>query len=520
MRAFFVRLALAALLLPVGCQTLHDKSPPAGSPSALKVDAVNLAEALAHYSQSLISESTPGGLEAGLRQLRMASESDPSYLPLSMKVAATYLARKEFDQALAVLQRAKTVHPDSADIRLLLGIVHQLKEAPGPAIREYEAAQRLAPDQADAYLRLATLYAAATRFSKTLSVIDVALRKVADQDTLIEFCENMGRLYLQGGQPRDALKLFERIQRRRPDDPLIKELIARCHAAVGDRKQALAELLELERTQPESRPRALLLGELYEDDGDFVRAEEYVSRVVRGAPHDVLTWLKLANIQFRTAPDRALQTLQEAVTNNPTDLSSRAFLGLLYSRNRQFDAAIGIFAEIEKSLSKESAVSMVLRPQFYFWYGSACEQAGKLEEAERLLEKCVAMDPESAQALNYLAYMWATKGTKLDRALEYVTRALEVEPDECAYLDTLGWVHYQRGDYREALKYLKKAYAGAPEEPVIAEHVGDAWAALNNRDEAVRFWRLSLKLDPRNAPLREKLVKMGIEPASLPAIPK
>ncbi|MEI6150352.1 MAG: tetratricopeptide repeat protein, partial [bacterium] len=128
-----------------------------------------------------------------------------------------------------------------------------------------------------------------------------------------------------------------------------------------------------------------------------------------------------------------------------------------------------------------------------------------IQEAERLLERCIALDPEFAQALNYLAYMWAVKKVDLDKAQDYVERALAIEPDEGAFLDTLGWVYYQKGAYKEALTYLEKAVARMPDDSTVTEHVGDVWAALENPRQARRFWKLSLKQDPLNIGVRKKL---------------
>jgi Tfp pilus assembly protein PilF len=131
------------------------------------------------------------------------------------------------------------------------------------------------------------------------------------------------------------------------------------------------------------------------------------------------------------------------------------------------------------------------------------------------MERCVALDPEFAQALNYLAYVWAEKGVNLDKAHEYVTRALKLQPREGAFLDTLGWIYYRKGAFREALDYLQQAL-GIEDDPVIADHVGDTWSALGEPAKAERFWRRSLKLDPSSTAVRAKLVKAGVAAESLP----
>jgi tetratricopeptide (TPR) repeat protein len=478
----------------------------------------NLAEALAHYSQALISEATLGGAEASLRHFRQAAQEDPSYLPLSLTVAAGYLARREFDQALMILDRARQTHPDSADLRLLLGIVYQIKQLPREAAREYRAAIRAAPERSDAYVRLATLYASEDRFGKAFAAIDAGFKAAQDPAGLVELCDSMGRLYFAGGRPKDALPFLLRIEDRLPDNLLIKEMIARCQVALGKNRQAIAGLEALQKARPDSPAISLLLGDLYETEGDAARAEEALARAAKLPAEDATAELRLAMLQLKRDRAKAVETLLTAVKEHPTDLSVRAFLGLLYSYQKRYADAIREFEAIEEQAEKDPVAARRLLPQFYFWYGSVCEQAGRMTDAERLMERCVALDPEFAQALNYLAYVWAEKGDNLDKALDYVTRALKLQPKEGAFLDTLGWVYYKKGAFREALDYLQQAL-DAESDPVIADHVGDAWLALNEPRKAERFWRLSLKLDPHKAAVREKLIKAGVAAESLPPAP-
>ena len=519
MRAIHRWLAAAPLLVLVGCGTFHDRAPSAGSRSLSETDRADLAEALAHYSQALISESTLGGNNSSLWHFRQAAQKDPAYLPLCLSVAASYLARRDYDQALFILSQARAYHPDSVDLSLLLGIVYQLKQMPRQAIREYQAATRAAPDRADAYVRLATLHATEEHVRAALSVVDAGFKRVKDPARLIEFCDSMARLYFAGNQPAYALPFLERIQARKPENLPVKEMIARCQAATGHRREAIALLLEVEKEQPGEVAANLLLGELYEAEGDLTQAEEALSRVAKSPAADTAVALRLAMVQLKTGRAKAVKTLQDAAASHPDDLGIRAFLGLLYSHQKQYAEAVKEFEAIESVAEKDPVAATRLHPQFYFWYGSACDQMGRFKDAERLMERCVAMDPESAQALNYLAYLWAERGVELDKAQEYVEKALKLDPGEGSYLDTLGWVYYKKGAYHEALAPLKKALATGVADAVVADHLGDTWFALQDQDKAVRFWKLSLRQDPGNVSVRQKLIKAGLDPKTLPVPP-
>ena len=158
----------------------------------------------------------------------------------------------------------------------------------------------------------------------------------------------------------------------------------------------------------------------------------------------------------------------------------------------------------------------LLRAQFYFSYGSALERSGRLADAEVALEQCLKLDRDFAEAWNYLAYMWADRGVHLPKAMEYVHEALKREPDNGAFLDTLGWVHFRQGRTEEALKHLERSIEALPgEDATVLDHTGDALARLGREAEAVKRWTRAFVLDPTIAGLRAKLEARKVDLAPL-----
>jgi len=103
-------------------------------------------------------------------------------------------------------------------------------------------------------------------------------------------------------------------------------------------------------------------------------------------------------------------------------------------------------------------------------------------------------EPDHAAAMNFIGYLLAERGKDLDEAERLVRRALELRPDTGSFLDSLGWILFQRGDYPRAVEVLEKAVAFEPEEPVILEHLGDAYHRLSRPQEAARAWRGALEV--------------------------
>ena len=121
----------------------------------------------------------------------------------------------------------------------------------------------------------------------------------------------------------------------------------------------------------------------------------------------------------------------------------------------------------------------------------------------------------NAAACNYLAYMWAEKGVKLDQAFKYVSKALKLNPKSGAFLDTLGWIYYMNEQYKEALEQISHAAEIIPDDPTIIDHLGDVFDKLGDEKQALSHWERSFVLDPENAKVAEKLSQHGADVEAL-----
>jgi Flp pilus assembly protein TadD len=147
-----------------------------------------------------------------------------------------------------------------------------------------------------------------------------------------------------------------------------------------------------------------------------------------------------------------------------------------------------------------------------FDLGVLYDKQGRAAEAEAEMTAVIERDPRHARALNYLGYTWAERGLNLDEAEALIRRALEVDPDDGYYVDSLGWVQFRRGHYDEAVATLEHAVELVPEDPVITEHLGDAYAKAGKKQRAIETYRRSLELDASKAEVRKKLEELTGHP--------
>jgi tetratricopeptide (TPR) repeat protein len=146
-----------------------------------------------------------------------------------------------------------------------------------------------------------------------------------------------------------------------------------------------------------------------------------------------------------------------------------------------------------------------------FELGSVYERSGDRANAEKTFAAILQKQPENAAALNYLGYMWAESGENLDRAAEMLTKAVNQEPRNGAYIDSLGWVYFRQGKLDLAEKYLLDATHLLPHDATVQEHLGDVFAKRGDLMRALTTYRHALTLEPEQkdeAKIRSKIAEL------------
>ena len=108
------------------------------------------------------------------------------------------------------------------------------------------------------------------------------------------------------------------------------------------------------------------------------------------------------------------------------------------------------------------------------------------------MEVVINLEPENADALNYLGYTYADLGQNLDEAEHLIKQALKYKPDDGYIIDSLGWVYFKKGYYNKALNLLEKAVSLVPDDPAILEHLGDAYMKVDNKRKALKYYIRSI----------------------------
>ncbi len=170
-------------------------------------------------------------------------------------------------------------------------------------------------------------------------------------------------------------------------------------------------------------------------------------------------------------------------SGRPQDLF---FAAQVHQRGGRYLQAIPL---LDRLVEEDPSASQAL-----FFLGAAFERSGQIPQAVEAFQRLIESSPNHAAALNYLGYMWAERGENLDEALSLIRRAIAVEPDNGAYVDSLGWVYFQLGRYQEARHHLEWAARLVPDDATILEHLGDLYVVLQDLERARNSYQQALDL--------------------------
>jgi tetratricopeptide (TPR) repeat protein len=401
---------------------------------AIVLDRDNL-DAIRGLAENYLND---GQLEAALEQYKVISDSNPEDAQTYVRIAEIYRRQAKYDLALENLKHADTLIPDTAEVPYSMAAVYQ-------AQGRYDEAAKLLQDL----------------LKKTEKSSEIGTSQT-DRNNRAIFIERLGMVYREQENYTAAVETFRKMLTLGDENARsgYQEIID----TYRDSKQwpqATAAAKEAVQKLPNDRDLRMVLDAQLADMGDFDQAVADIKGMLKGGPEDRDVHLRLAIIYTRAKRwNDAEQSLAKAeqLSGKPDDKAYVSFLrGDLYQRQKMFDQADSEFRKV-----------LAVTPP---------------------------TDPQAAATLNYLGYMNADRGVKLEESLNYIKQALTFEPNNGAYLDSLGWAYFKLGKYDMAEENLNKAAVHMGSDPTVQEHLGDLYQktgrlklAASHWDRAVQEW--------------------------------
>ena len=365
------------------------------------------------------------------------------------------------DTALAV---AVSLNPLRPGLFFLKGWISESLGRLDQAGREYRQHLEIHPDDQGTRRRLIYLLARQKRFRDAAREAGILS---GDRSDDLEARHMHAELLFEGGQEGEGMKLLDQLKRERPLDLDVVSIRVGIMARHGRGKAAVEEAERWLSAHPEELRSLLLAARARELNGDLEQAANHLTAAVAQAPDSI-------------APRVLLAKVRESA--------------------RQLPEAEKIWSQAVSRFPRQNGLAFDL---------ALCrEKLGDLEGAERAVRDVLDREPDNATALNFLGYLFADHNRKLDEAVVLIQKALVFDPENGAYLDSLGWAYYRLGRLAEARTALERAIQRSGGDPVIHEHLGDVYKDLQLKELARDQYRLSLSSDGDNGRVREKLSRI------------
>jgi tetratricopeptide (TPR) repeat protein len=378
-----------------------------------------------------------GQTDAALEQYKVIADADPSDAQTYMRIAEINRRDGKFDQALEALKKATAVVPDSLEVQYNIAVVD---EAQG-------------------------------KYEDAIQILNQLLQKtehadgeysVPDKNNLAVFMERLGTVYREANKHQQAVETFRKM------------------LDLGD-ENAIRGYQQIVET--------------YRDNKQWQLATEAAVEAANKYPNDRGLQMVSASQQADMGKsDVAIEHVKTLLKGNADDRDVYIALAQMYSRVKEWPKA-------EENISKAIDLSSKPEDKDYaiFVQGSVYERQKKYDLAEEAFRKVLADDPKNSMTLNYLGYILADRDTRVEEALGYIRRAVALDPQNGAYLDSLGWAYYKLGKYDLAEENLRRASERINTDPTVHQHLGELYQktgrlklAASNYERSLEEWKKTI----------------------------
>jgi tetratricopeptide (TPR) repeat protein len=490
--------------------------------------------------------------EKAEEQFKAAQDLDPDSEEVVLNLSRLYAENGDLAHAAKVIE-VVPVSERTPKMEFALGAVYDQLKRPKDAIDAYKRAADLDPEDVHNMGALAQALLNDNQLDESLKIY----RQMADADpedtsTIVHISEILRRQ----GKYEDALATVKKAVKKDPDsleagynEGLLLDVLGRFDesAQVYEHMVDLTSHANGAYTADEKNNRAIFLerlGSVYHEQNKVDEAIAAYQKMIDLGGENALRGYQSEVDVYRDAKmfDKAIEVSRKAVEANPKDRDLKLMLaGELVDQGKE-DEGIGMakamlnntaddrevwialgqiytrihkWKEAEDALNKATALTTKKEDNVYllFQKGGLAERQKHYEQAEQYFHQALELDPNNAAVLNYLGYMLADKGNRLPEALKMIRKAVELEPMNGAYLDSLGWAYFKLGQYELAEENLRQAVERDQTDPTVHDHLGDLYDKTGRIRLAAAQWELSLSEYSKSAP-------PDVEPADVAKVQK
>lgn len=366
------------------------------------------------------------------------------------------------------------------------------------AVKTIKKVIDLEPEWTDAYILQSNIF---VRQGNKAHAIEVLRQTVETQSENSKLRMFFARNLVDAKQFDEAAKQFELLTDDETFEHEARYALALLTLQMNKPKQAaeyFTQLLEDKKRVMESQYYLAQSYELQNELGKALKAYEKV----QDNQYSFEAELRVAFILAKQGHLKEARSLLQNISPDSLEKELRVYLteGEMLNAVKQYEEALNLYTEALQQLTDNN--------RLLYARALTAEKLGQIDLAVKDLESIVKREPENAQALNALGYTLVDKTKQLERGLNYIKKALKLEPEDAAIHDSMGWAYYRLGQYDEALKYLKKAFKKLKDAEVAA-HLGEVLWVAGEREAAQDVWNAGLQQAPNDDMLLNVMQKFS-----------
>jgi tetratricopeptide (TPR) repeat protein len=442
-----------------------------------------------------------GDTQRAIDKLKAVTDKNPSENTLAA-LATAYEQTRDYKSAAEVLKRALN-NSDSTRLRKALAQDLFFSGQNDEALALY---QHLAGEDAKdgtLRLRMSEIYRAKRDFAKSHEELDRA--KALEPDNIEVLYAEINLFQAEGKTDQAITNLKNLVQQttRRNYSPadarshaMLLDKLGTLYRDSGQQQLAVETFRQIGSLVAEDAPRAAVqIIDTYRQAKDFDSATREADAALKKYPGERLVVLAHASLLAdRGKTDEAVGEVR-GLLKGEKDRDTLLAVAQIYEKAKRYADEAKTLDEADKLSTTDED-----RETIAFMRGAMFERQKKYDASEAEFRKVLAMSPQNSGAMNYLGYMLANRGLKLEEASRLIEKALEIEPDNGAYLDSLGWVYYQQGKLTEAEAPLLRAIEKIGDDPTVHDHLADVYLKMGKTKEAIAQWQTAVKRYQGGAP--------------------
>jgi tetratricopeptide (TPR) repeat protein len=405
------------------------------------------------------------------------------------QLAASLLKAGEYKDVIAILKKLIETGPSEISDSLLLGQAQTgLRDYP-EAIKTFQSILAENPGDLNAQFWLGSSYEESGKYADAIDWFSRILNKFpANSKERPRIQERLAENYLKLREFDKGIAIYQEMAKATPDANLGLLNAYR----IGHRFDAALPLgKQLFEKEPNNTGLAIIYAQTLADAGKAKEGAEILSKQYEKNPNDIQVAVAYAKILAGTGKlKEGVNIFTRLLQSDPQNIALYVNLSRVYIEDKRFADAEKILRKAEDNSSNSEITEDLKLQRATIYY----EKQKDFDRAESLFKEILKTNPNNATVLNFVGYMLAERGIRLDEAVQYVKGALAIDPRNGAYLDSLGWAFFKLNDLNNAQKYLLEADNFEKNDPTIKEHLGDFYFKSGDFQKALDYWTKSVRL--------------------------